>query len=55
MLDEARKDGFKFVVWTVDDEKHIEKFQNQFKVDGIMTDDPALFKSVPEKSCGCQK
>jgi glycerophosphoryl diester phosphodiesterase len=55
MLDQARKGGFKFVVWTVNDEKNIDKFGNRLKVDGIMTDDPGLFKALSKSSCGCQK
>ena len=50
----AQKHGIKFVVWTVDKAKTIERFE-KMGVDGIMTDDPNLFKQVSGtkcKSCG---
>jgi len=51
----AEKDGVKFVVWTVNKPKTIERFE-KMGVDGIMTDDPNLFKSAPAKNCSaCQK
>lgn len=50
----AQKNGYKYVVWTVDKEDLIDKFE-KLKVDGIMTDDPALFKNSSENSCGCKK
>jgi glycerophosphoryl diester phosphodiesterase len=50
----AEKNGFKFVVWTVDKEKQIKYFENKLHVDGIMTDDPNLFKSA-DSGCGCGK
>ena len=51
----AQKNGFKFVVWTVDDEQHIIKFRDKLKVDGIMTDDPNLLKKTAQTDCGCGK
>lgn len=52
----AEKQGIKFVVWTVNKPKTIDRFENKLKVDGIMTDDPNLFKAAPEKKCSaCQK
>jgi glycerophosphoryl diester phosphodiesterase len=46
----AQKHGIKFVVWTVDDAKKIEKFE-KMGVDGVMTDDPNLFKQVSAPKC----
>jgi len=50
----ARKAGFKVVVWTVDKANQIKYFENKLKVDGIMTDDPNLFKAA-ESGCKCGK
>lgn len=49
----ARKNGYKIMVWTVNKPKLIDKFEKKLKVDGIMTDDPALFN--PANSSGCAK
>jgi len=51
----AKKQNYKIVVWTVNRENLIKKFENDLKVDGIMTDDPALFHTGSENSCGCRK
>jgi len=40
----AQKQGYKVMVWTVNKKKWIKWFGNKLKVDGIMTDDPNLFK-----------
>jgi len=50
----AERAGFKVVVWTVNKSNKIKYFQDKLKVDGIMTDDPNLFKQT-EQGCGCGK
>jgi len=49
----AKKDGFKVMVWTVNNAKSIERFEDKVKVDGILTDDPRLFQQ--QSGCGCGK
>jgi len=54
-VDKARKNGYKIVVWTVNKPKLIQKFRDDLKVDGIMTDDPGQFNAGTNDSCGCGK
>ncbi|HSA13406.1 MAG TPA: glycerophosphodiester phosphodiesterase family protein [Spirochaetota bacterium] len=46
VMSKARKAGVKANIWTVNDEFQMKWYKNVIRVDGIMTDNPALLREV---------